>query len=102
MSNLPILQSGDTNLTLMQNKWSAILNPVVANPSSNVSILKNVLLTTGSNTINHLLGRNILGWRLVRLRGLASIYDQQDTNPRPSLTLVLISNADVSADIEVF
>lgn len=102
MANLPIFQTGDKDLTLIQNKWSSILNPVIANPSTNSLILKNVLLTTGSNTVNHLLGRTLQGWRVVRLRGPASLYDTQDSNPMQDLTLLLTSSADVSCDLEVF
>lgn len=102
MANLPIFQTGDQNLTLIQNKWSSILNPVLSNPGLNSSILSNVQLTTGTNTINHLLGRKLQGWRLVRIRGPVSVYDDQDSNVQNNLTLILISNASCSVDLEVF
>lgn len=102
MASLPIFQTSDKDLTLLQNKWSSVLNPVIANPSISTSILKNVQLTTGSNTINHLLGRILVGWRLVRVRGPATLYDTQDANPMKTLTLLITSDADVSVDLEVF
>lgn len=99
---LPIFHTDDKDFQLMQSSWSSQINPVLARPSINSSILKNVLLVTGSNTINHLLQKPLQGWKIVRQRALASIYDNQDSNPQPSLTLVLISSANVSCDIEVF
>lgn len=78
------------------------MNPVLALPQTNSSILSNVQLKVGSNVINHGLGRTLQGWSLVRQRAAASIYDNQDNNQTPALTLVLVSSAAVSVDLEVF
>jgi hypothetical protein len=90
------------SLSMMQQKWRSILNPVIGNPLNNGSILKNVALKEGSNTINTLLGQPLQGWSIVRQRGPAEIYDDQDSNQSPNLTLVLVSNANVSVDLMVF
>ena len=90
------------SLPMMQVKWASILNPLLGNPANNASILKNVSLKTGSNTVNTLLGRPLQGWSIVRQRSAASIYDNQDSNQSPELTLILVSSADVSVDIMVF
>ena len=89
-------------LSQMQTKWASILNPLLGNPVNNGSILKNVSLKSGSNTINTMLGRPLQGWSVVRQRGAAEIYDDQDANQSPNLTLVLVSNAAVSVDLLVF
>lgn len=83
-------------------RWAAIIEPVTSNPANNSLILKNITLINGSNVVNHLLGRPLQGWQIVRLRALATIYDTQDTNQMPQLTLNLVSNAAVVADIMVF
>lgn len=85
-----------------QNKWASQIDPVINNPSNNVIILKDVLLSAGVNTINHKLGRKLQGWRIVRKRAAAEIYDDQDTNQLATLTLVLVSDARVVVDLEVF
>jgi len=100
--NLPIFQSSDRIISQMQTKWASIINPLLSNPSLQSSILSNVSLASGSNTINHLLGKPLTGWRIVRIRASATIYDTQDSNPRPELTLLLTSNNPVVVDIEVF
>ena len=102
MALLPIFNTTDKDLTLLQNKWSSILNPVVSNPSLQSIILPNTALVSGTNTVNHNLGKTLTGWRIVRLRGPATIYDQQDTNMLKNLTLILVSSAAVNCDIEVF
>lgn len=86
----------------METKWASIINPFISNPSLSSSIINNVSLKNGTTVINHLLGRKLQGWRLCRVRGPATIYDNQDKNQTPELTLVLISNAVVDVDIEVF
>jgi hypothetical protein len=101
--SLPILQTEDQDLMLMQTRWASQLNPVIALPWSTGVLLKSVVLASGSNTINHLLARNLQGWIPVRFHGgFAQIYDTQDTNTMPSLTLKLTSSAGVTVDLLVF
>lgn len=102
MALLPIFQTSDTSFTQMQNKWASQLNPVLSNPSLQTNILKKISLSTGNNAVNHLLGKALTGWRIVRQRAKASIYDNQDNNATPNLTLLLISDNPVVCDIEVF
>jgi hypothetical protein len=89
-------------ISQMQTKWKSALDPLLGNPSLNTSILANVSLASGSNIINHGLGRNLTGWRVVRCRASATFYDTQDANSHPSLTLLLTSSAAVVIDLEVF
>ena len=99
---LPNFQTSNQPLSFLQSTWSTIIEPFLGNPSNDAHILTGVVLAIGSNTINHLLGRKLIGWRLVRVRALSNIYDTQDANARPALTLVLVSDAAVTVDIEVF
>jgi hypothetical protein len=95
---LPLRLSWDA----AQDRWASIIGPLLDNPSLNSIILKNVSLATGSNVVNHKLGRNLQGWKPTRIRSAATIYDQQDTNQTPNLTLILVSSAPVVVDLEVF
>jgi hypothetical protein len=66
-------------------------------------ILQSIPLNAGSVTIiPHTLGRTLSGWQIVRLRGLAVIYDSQDQNPNPQTYLQLVSTDPVVVDILVF
>ncbi len=89
-------------LSQTQNTWATSLNPLLNRPANNSIILPQVKLTTGTNVVNHRLGRKLQGWIPVRIRASATFYDQQDTNQTPDLTLVLVSSADVTIDLEVF
>lgn len=95
---------GDLSFQLLQDSWAAKLEPLLKNPVNNVTILKNVSLLAASNpnVVNHLLGRKLQGWFIVRQRAAASVYDAQDTNQSPTLTLNLRTSADVTVDIAVF
>lgn len=101
-SKLPYFQTGNKDLTLLQNTWSAILNPVVQAEIVNSNILKSVSLVSGSNSVNHLLGRKLQGWHIVRQRAAATFYDTQDSNTMPDLTLLLTASGNVVVDILVF
>lgn len=90
------------DLPQMQTKWATQLDPIISNPTVNNLILKNIRLSTGSNVINHKLGRVLQGWKPVRIRASATFYDTQDSNQTPQLTLVLVSSANVTIDLEVF
>lgn len=84
---------------LANPKWAQSLNPIIANPLSSGSILKNIILVNGETVINHGLGRLMQGWIIVDINGAATIYRSQLMNDK---TLTLTSNAVVTASIEVF
>lgn len=98
MANLPTNLSWD----MADDRWASQINPIISRAQNNSLIIKNVELSIGINTINHGLGQKLQGWNLTRKRGPASIYDAQDTNQMPQLTLTLVSDAAVSIDLEVF
>ena len=96
---LPQFQSDDRDFQLMQSAWATQLNPMLANPSLQCILLKDVVLANGSNVINHKLGRKPQGWRIVDINGAATIYRSAALN---NLTLTLTSNAAVTVSLEVF
>ncbi len=102
MASLTKFQTDSRDLMLLQTDWIAKINPILANPLNAPSILKNVRLTTGANVINHLLGHKLQGWFIVRQRSAGTVYDTQDSNQMPELTLQLTSSANVTVDLAVF
>lgn len=86
----------------MQTKWANQINPVLRNPTINTLVLQDVSLSTGANSISHKLGRRLQGWYITRIRASATVYDTQDTNQTPQLTLNLVSSAPVVVDLVVF
>jgi hypothetical protein len=78
---------------------ASAVNPLLNNPLNTCSILNDVVLIDGVNVINHKLGRQMLGWFLTDIQGIASIYRSAPFN---SLTLTLTSSAAVTVSIGVF
>jgi hypothetical protein len=99
---LPIFNSDVPQLSLLQTQWANQLNPVLSFAPVNGLLLKNVSLLSGDNKVNHLLGRKLQGWMLTRVRSSAVVYDKQDSNQMPALTLALNASAPVVVDIWVF
>ena len=98
---LPQFWTETEALNLLQSRWAAILDPIIANEATNPVILKNIVLSS-SSIINHTLGRKLVGWEIIRQRGDASIYDRQDINASPDKTLLLTSSSGISVDILCF
>lgn len=92
----------DQDLNSVQDNLINVLNPVFNTPILNGTLLQNVILTTGFNTIEHKLGRKLVGWTITRQKSFASIYDDQDNNPLPTRTLTLVTGNDVIVDIYCF
>jgi len=86
----------------LQDNIKTTTDPLTVNIQNDSTILTSISLATGSNIINHTLGRTLSGYNIVRQRALANIYDNQDHNKSPNLTLILISSAPVVIDLEVF
>lgn len=101
MAKLPYFDTDDLSLSLLQDKWAQVLEPVINQPQNNAVILKGIVLSS-SSVINHTLGRKLQGWQVVRQRGDASIYDRQDINSFPDRTLLLTASSGVSVDILCF
>jgi len=97
------LNTDDAVVNRLQDNLSQALDPITSNPLLDRRVLTVQSLVTGStNYVAHGLGRPLQGWSIVRQRGSASVYDAQDSNPNPSLTLALVTSGNVVVDIEVF
>lgn len=100
--SVPLVQTEDRNINQLQQNIIPSLNKLLGNPILNNNDLSHIQLAIGSNSINHLLGRPLIGWQITRQRSLANIYDNQDNNAKPEQTLILVSDAVVSVDLRVF
>lgn len=101
--SLPLFQTGSIvqprDFTLMQTAWKRNIDPVLALPINSGVLLQQVKILTGTNVINTLLGRTLIGWFLTDIDGVATLFRSA---PKNSLTLTLTSSAAVTADIFVF
>lgn len=92
----------DTALTLLQTAWADKLDPIIDNPLSQGVLLPALSLRSGSNIINHKLGKELQGWLIVRQNASATFYDTQASNSLPGLTLTLVASAPVTVSLYVF
>lgn len=97
------LTSQTTEINIIQDNVENAFSYLLKDPFTSATLLKNVKLVAGQdNIINHLLGRNLIGWILVRKRGPGDIWDKQDENTIPNLTLILNTSQDVVVDLRVY
>jgi hypothetical protein len=87
---------------LANTKWAATLNPLLANPIIQGQILSDVPLVMGANTINHGLGRKLVGYLVILNGANVTIYESQSTNQRPNLTLILNASGATTVSLYVF
>lgn len=102
MPVLPQFQDDDHTLKLMQNRWASILDPLLNRPGNQSILITDVVLATGDNVINHLLGRKLRGWIVILKSANVDIYDKQSTNQMTDKTLVLNSSGAATISLEVF
>lgn len=96
------VQTENREVNQLQSNIISSLQSVIQNQLVNGRVIKDQKLTVGSNTINHGLNQTLQGWIIVRKRASSDIYDEQDSNKTPALTLILHASADVTVDIYVF
>jgi hypothetical protein len=99
---LPKFKSDNKELMMLQTTWAQKLDPVLENQLINGLLLQSIYLTIGDNVINHMLGRKLTGWIITRKRSNSNIYDTQDNNPVPKLTLTLNASANCIVDLYVY
>jgi hypothetical protein len=99
MVKLPVLQSKVGELTMMQTRWASLIEPVLSQPFNNGVLLQEVELSTGTNKINHKLGRKPQGWVVVDQNAAATVYRSAPFN---ALTLTLTASAGVTVSLHVF
>ena len=91
-------------INALQANVQDAVNPMSQKIQNDSLILTNVALAGPDqlNVINHTLGRPLIGWVVIRQRAGSLVYDNQDANKSPQLTLWLYSLFNTNIDILVF
>jgi hypothetical protein len=92
---LPLLK----NIDMLATKWKAIIDPMLSNPMSNMTVLERVLLASGENQIPHKLGRNQQGWVITDTNAAVTIYRSK---PFSDTYLYLTASGAVTINLGVF
>lgn len=103
LSDFKKVGSSNQELNKVQQNVENALSTIIRKPIIDGILLKNVCLEPSiSNEVKHSLGREPLGWIVVRLRADARIWDVQDYNRNPSKTLSLAASHSVTVDLWIF
>lgn len=66
-------------------------------------LIKNISLVSGTPTeVPHLLGRELVGYLVIRKRSQSDVWDSQDANKLKNKTLILNCSANVVIDLWCF
>lgn len=82
-----------------QTRWKSQIDPILSSPLNQGVLLKNIILVTGDNVINHLLGSTPVGWYVTDIQGASTVYR---SSPFNQLTLTLNASAPVVISLAVF
>ena len=96
---LNLFKSQDQTMMLMEKQWISQLNPLLANPLIQGSLLSDLKLINGTNTFDIYLGKQMTGWIIIDQNASASIYRSAPLN---SQTLTLTSDALVTVSLWIF
>lgn len=97
------IEIDDEVLSRMQDNVDAAIAQLSVTEVLQGRLVKSISLLSASTVkISHKLGRAPIGWFIVRQRANAVVWDLQDTNSNPNLTLNLNCSADCTIDIWVF
>lgn len=87
----------------LQNNIVQYVQPITSSQIIDGLVLKSISLNASiTNKISHKLGRELIGWIIIRQRGDSRIWDDQDNNPGKRNTLNLKCSSNVIVDIWVF
>jgi hypothetical protein len=98
---LPYYKSEDTSFNLLQTGWASQINPVLGNPTVNGVLQRGIKLVSGTNSIDHKLGRTLQGFIVT---DMLDTYSQifRTVSKTPALTLNLNSSVATTIDIYCF
>lgn len=102
VKSIPIIQTDDRLINQLQQGIKQAVGPVLRNPLVNGNIVSGQALQIGQNVVNHGLGRQLQGWIPIGQNAKASFYDNQANNPQPAQTLLIVSDAAVTASFYCF
>jgi hypothetical protein len=97
------IPSKDNVTKQLQNNVEEAINPIINSQIVDGVLVRDVcLLALKPNLVTHKLGREPLGYVIVRKRADSRIWDVQDDNINKTTTLAITCSHDVQVDLWVF
>lgn len=90
-------------INTLQDNIENSITPLVDKTQNDSQVLTNINLIQGQNNIiNHTLARSLIGYYIILKSAQADIWDTQQNNLSPDLTLWLSTSSDVLVNLIVF
>jgi len=100
---IPTRSKEEKKLDQVQTNIEEALNPVINSAIVDGVLIKNVCLEAlKANLVQHKLGREPLGWIVVRKRQDSRIWDIQDANVNKKRSIAITCSHSVTVDLWVF
>lgn len=96
------VRTQNAEVSSLQDATEAVLKQIRNRQIIDGRLIEGVTIETVETVVDHKLGRALRGWIVVRQGADARIWDQQDDNARPELSLVLVASASVKVSLWVF
>lgn len=99
MNALPLVQTTDRNVNQLQQNIKQVIGPIISNPITSGALLTDISIVSGTNVINHGLGRMMQGWIISDVNSVVTLFRSQPLNDK---TLTLTSNGTSTISLYVF
>jgi len=97
------VRSADNVIRQLQDATDTVFKDISDRQIVDGNILEGIEITGGTpKVIDHKLGRELIGWQVVRKNVTTDIWDSQDTNATPILNLILNATNTVTISLWVF
>jgi len=96
--------SKDRSTQELNNNVSRVFASIISNPLlSTITIVQTIVLIANTpQLVNHKLGKLITGFIVINSNAVSSIFQPGTTNPSPTASIYLQSNADVTISVLFF
>lgn len=94
------IHSDNREIVQVQKNIQDALSQILVLPILNGTLLENLVLSAGDNTITHKLGRKVKGYIVVRKSAVSNIYDKISTDTKLDQQFTL--NASVACTISLW
>jgi len=88
--------TGDRNFDTLQTNIEAAVGEVLKSPILDGRLIRDIVLATGNNRIEHKMDRELLGYMIVKRNNASAIYDVVDSEPAEFLQLNSAGSVTVS------
>lgn len=92
----------DNDLRLVQDSSEVVLTALISKSILDGLIIKDVSLLTTTTSVDHKLGRELIGWIVISNSSDSRVWDEQASNQQKTKTLLLKASSATTVSLWVF